>query len=281
MKSNLPIGHSYINYTPYLSPVNPSEFTTCALWLDASDYKSIEFVSGSVDKWKDKRNDTYTSTRNLSSVGATRPGYSTNVLNGNPVITFQGDNDTLISDVVQSENFNFSNLAYFLVVRPATTQPTAAAKDLLGIISTDTSGLYGRSLGLNQNTGTWREEYYSGFQNLSAYTGNTWYFVSLEFVGTTSAFFYVNGTASGSPVASATGTNTTGLKIGSYNGDSSYAAFNGNFDVAEVIVFGHSSTTLTSQQRQQLEGYLAWKWGLTANLPSTHPFKNFPPLIVN
>jgi len=31
--------------------------------------------------------------------------------------------------------------------------------------------------------------------------------------------------------------------------------------------------TLTILQRQQLEGYLAWKWGLQGNLPSTHPFK--------
>jgi hypothetical protein len=31
------------------------------------------------------------------------------------------------------------------------------------------------------------------------------------------------------------------------------------------------------RQRQQIEGYLAWKWGLVGNLPSTHPFKLFPP----
>ena len=34
---------------------------------------------------------------------------------------------------------------------------------------------------------------------------------------------------------------------------------------------------LTLLQRQQMEGYLAWKWGLQGNLPSTHPFKNGPP----
>jgi hypothetical protein len=35
--------------------------------------------------------------------------------------------------------------------------------------------------------------------------------------------------------------------------------------------------TLTILQRQQMEGYLAWKWGLQGNLPSTHPFKLGPP----
>jgi hypothetical protein len=31
--------------------------------------------------------------------------------------------------------------------------------------------------------------------------------------------------------------------------------------------------------RQRAEGYAAWKWGLTANLPAAHPFKNRPPLV--
>ena len=30
-------------------------------------------------------------------------------------------------------------------------------------------------------------------------------------------------------------------------------------------------------QRQQIEGYLAWKWGLQANLPAGHPYINGPP----
>jgi hypothetical protein len=44
--------------------------------------------------------------------------------------------------------------------------------------------------------------------------------------------------------------------------------------VAEVIVY---STTPTATQRQQIEGYLAWKWGLVASLPASHPYKNYPP----
>jgi hypothetical protein len=39
------------------------------------------------------------------------------------------------------------------------------------------------------------------------------------------------------------------------------------------------SNILTTAQRQDVEGYLAWKWGLTASLPSTHPYKIFPFII--
>jgi hypothetical protein len=43
----------------------------------------------------------------------------------------------------------------------------------------------------------------------------------------------------------------------------------------EVILY---SSPLTDSQRQQLEGYLAWKWGLQSSLPSsTHPYKTFKP----
>jgi hypothetical protein len=48
-----------------------------------------------------------------------------------------------------------------------------------------------------------------------------------------------------------------------------------NGNIAEVIVY---TTSLTTTQRQQVEGYLAWKWGLQANLPaSTHPYRTFKP----
>jgi hypothetical protein len=43
----------------------------------------------------------------------------------------------------------------------------------------------------------------------------------------------------------------------------------------EVILY---SSPLTDSQRQQLEGYLAWKWGLQSSLPSsTHPYRTFKP----
>lgn len=35
--------------------------------------------------------------------------------------------------------------------------------------------------------------------------------------------------------------------------------------------------TITAGKRQKLEGYLAHKWGLTANLPADHPYKTTPP----
>jgi hypothetical protein len=44
--------------------------------------------------------------------------------------------------------------------------------------------------------------------------------------------------------------------------------------ICELIIH---NTALTTFQRQQVEGYLAWKWGLQGSLPANHPYKLWPP----
>ena len=45
-------------------------------------------------------------------------------------------------------------------------------------------------------------------------------------------------------------------------------------DYAEHFTFDY---TLSLEDRQKLEGYLAWKWGIQNNLPVDHPYKDSPP----
>jgi hypothetical protein len=46
-------------------------------------------------------------------------------------------------------------------------------------------------------------------------------------------------------------------------------------DLAAAVIV---TTTLTVADRQRIEGYFAWKYGLIANLPANHPYKNDPPV---
>ena len=83
---------------------------------------------------------------------------------------------------------------------------------------------------------------------------------------------FVNGSA-----MTTTSTTNTGSISNSDVLDIGASAVGGNpltGDVAEVLVGG---ATLSSSDREKLEGYLAWKWGLQDNLPSSHPYKTFPP----
>jgi hypothetical protein len=47
-----------------------------------------------------------------------------------------------------------------------------------------------------------------------------------------------------------------------------------NSFIGEIIYY---TAVLSTTQRQEIEGYLAWKWGLKDSLPSSHPYKLFPP----
>jgi len=47
-------------------------------------------------------------------------------------------------------------------------------------------------------------------------------------------------------------------------------------NINEILVF-NSTTDMTTQQRQQVEAYLAWKWGGQTLLPKTHPYYNLRP----
>ena len=55
---------------------------------------------------------------------------------------------------------------------------------------------------------------------------------------------------------------------------SGFSGYNFGGDVAEVILF---SSSLGTSDREKVEGYLAHKWGLTANLSAGHPYKTVAP----
>ena len=63
--------------------------------------------------------------------------------------------------------------------------------------------------------------------------------------------------------------NINGIIIGAH-----YGYPGGNFwrgYVAEILVF---NGVVNDQDRQIIQGYLAWKWGIASNLPDSHPSKN-------
>jgi hypothetical protein len=74
---------------------------------------------------------------------------------------------------------------------------------------------------------------------------------------------FINGTAAGSDTPGTRTQPNTGNTIGRAI-DSAYI----NGSIREVIVY---NTNHNLVQRQQVEGYLALKWGLSSNLPVTHP----------
>jgi hypothetical protein len=85
---------------------------------------------------------------------------------------------------------------------------------------------------------------------------------------------YVTGGSQGTSVAvSITAGRTSKIGtgfVGTVVNTSNYLTGN----IHEVLGF---SRALSTDDRQTVEGYLAWKWGLQGNLPSTHPYKFLSP----
>jgi len=49
-----------------------------------------------------------------------------------------------------------------------------------------------------------------------------------------------------------------------------------NAGINEVVI----TANLSDENRQKMEGYLAWKWNLEANLPADHPYKQAAPVVI-
>jgi hypothetical protein len=81
-------------------------------------------------------------------------------------------------------------------------------------------------------------------------------------------------TAVGSTPGNLIATND-GFTVGSQRGGA-VGNYYTNMSVGEILVF---YTNISTADRQRIEGYLAWKWGLQANLPSEHPFKTRAPIL--
>jgi len=72
-----------------------------------------------------------------------------------------------------------------------------------------------------------------------------------------------------------TGSNTVaGRATTSYFASDAVSTWFHGGEFGEVIILQNKPTTLN---RQKLEGYLAWKWGLVASLPGGHPYKTSSP----
>jgi hypothetical protein len=69
--------------------------------------------------------------------------------------------------------------------------------------------------------------------------------------------------------------NNSNIIIGNSNGFDFTNRFKGY--IGEIMIFNRH---LINEDRQQIEGYLAWKWGLQSFLASNHLYKNAPPYLI-
>jgi hypothetical protein len=256
------------NITTITSPLTVS--TPCLLWLDAADLSSN---GAAVNTWNDKsgQGNNATGFNNHNGVG-TFPTVLTNTLNNKSVINLSGTNDYFKIN----NNLSIYEVTFVILVKILAVPGTQYVR--YGIINTDRPGFYGYGIGFYGFSPTASSSYKFELLSNDAFTnttvsvdntGNTWYILTATYNANTNyAIFTYNGTILSPNVGVGAGPvdANEGIKIGIWN--TSYST-NTSCYVAEAIIY---NGVLSNGERQSVEGYLATKWGMRNNLPSTHPF---------
>jgi hypothetical protein len=257
---------------------NPSMIST-ALWLDAADSTkvfsddgtTVVTNGGTVQQWNDKSGNALHISQ---STAGQRPLYSTNALNGRAILTFDGSDDILF----RATGLNgASTISIFAVMRYV----SASGEDIaMGVGETGSTGavraMYRANGGTTQGFAGWSRDVIS-----SAYSTDTggghhifagW---NTDLSGGNHVFISRDGLSTAyTPTGGGVLANTAaGFSVGSLRG-TLVASYRSNISVGEILVLT-SPPELTIRQR--IEGYLAHKWGLTANLPNDHPYKTVGP----
>ena len=235
----------------------PTSISTCAIWFDSTDPYALNnqstIATGTViSTFKNKG----TAPSLQAQAGPTvSPTYSS--IAGYPALAFNG------FQALSTTAFTLSNTqgtTWFATYATQANLAAAATAAIFGTIGfperairqSNTSQFVGHSI----HTAATRTATNTGSLNqLSFYT-------VLDTPTVFTAF------KNGSVLASTT-TNVTYMSGNSQNArigiwDTTFAG-----SIAEIIAYDSPLTTI---QRQQVEGYLAWKWGLQNSLPASHPF---------
>ena len=244
----------------------PPSISGCRLWLDGADMSSLTFSGSVVTQWRDKSGNG----NNATSVN--NPSYNTES-NGVDFVRTSSQYFTLPDGTYPFDNSSYS---YFYIFTPRNT--VLGQTLTFGGSNNATAGDFGRSIGFrtgDAGTGTLQTYWFSyDLQTSTTFTLNVKNFAANFYTSGGSRSIWINFVqgASDTPSVARTQRSTWNL-IGAAGSGASYSGFL-DAQIHEYIVYNSQLPTL---QRQQVEGYLAWKWGIQASLPANHPFRNYRP----
>jgi len=247
-----------------VAPFNPTQISGCQLWLDGSDSTTITTVTG-VSQWNDKSVNGYNLTQ---STGGSQPTRSGNLLN------FVSNYNM---NIPQAAINNAATWSIFFMVNPIASVNWFMAKQHDGTNSfnifstTQTGGPSPNAYFTGATNYLYVRMYNAGTLGASsaALTMSQLQLLSFVYDGT-SLYIYINGNLSSTTTggfAVQNDTSCTNFLLGEWYGNGTNYNSSGNFQLGEL---NYWNTGLTTPQQQQVEGYLAQKWGLRSNLPSGH-----------
>jgi hypothetical protein len=251
---------------PSLSSFSLRSISGITLWMDAADASTLTLSGTSVTQWRDKSLSGYVFT------SPSPPVSGVNTMNGLNVVTNQGSQYLQITNYSQT----FTTCSFFVVMKPT---GSFGSWDFLGIFMSQTTGAPYFYIELSATMVPNRYSFATTVNGRDAFAGNLGsssvsgitYLLSGFVTGNTSTNFQnLNGTPFESYNYNLT---TGGLASNLSNVTIRLAGWPSNSksgQYAEILMFDR---ILPQRDYQQVEGYLAWKWGLQTSLPANHPYR--------
>lgn len=231
----------------------PSEIIS-SIWLDASDKSTITHSSGSVSQWSDKSGNDANATQ---GTGSKQPTTGTRTLNGLNVIDF----DRATANNLEIANIPYGTTDEFMIFTVGKFDTTTSYEFFI-------QGRYASRSGIGLFGDLYRSVVAGNSYITSTKITTNPSLLSLCVDNGTNVDFLLNGTS----IDTQTGTYSITNQQADIGSQTDLYHLDGY--IAEIIVTSHC----TLIDRQRIEGYLAHKWGLEANLPGSHPYKNNAPL---
>ena len=265
LRANLPVTHSGYILPSFSTAFTPKSISGLQMWLDATDPNATGIVPAdgtTVSVWNDKSGNNYNATVAAGKIAGT---YST----ANKAVNFAASN----TGYATSYTANPSTETMFVVFN----NPSPSGNNNMVIGGPQgarslSGGFAGGGAGVGACSYLNNEVAWSGMASMPAgtYTSGTTVIITGQVNGATTSISQNGGTIYSNTTAYPFIAGTT-----TYLGtDYYYSAYYYIGYEMEVIFY---NSLLSLSQRQQVEGYLAWKWGLQNNLPSTHAYKKFRP----
>ena len=234
-----------------LIPGNPTDIPGCVLWLDAADTQAMTLSGSNVTTWIDK-----------SGLSNNATSYNTPVLTANAINGRQAISTSNLPYFTGSVSVTGTTVTIFCVATTTRTLPNGGSDQRLVSLENGANVDYGRTDGViglfNQSSsswiGTWRV---SGPIASNAIVTNT-PFVAVSRYDGTNGYLWLNGVAGTRASSASTGTFAV-TKYGIGNQANPSGEYWQGF-IGEVIIY---NSALSDTQRQQVEGYLGRKWGIS------------------
>jgi len=250
----------------------PNYITGLNLWLDASDLTTlfqdkpgtapVTATGQSVNLWKDKSSSSNNAVTTTTATYNNPAVVNYNSLNGLPVLTFAGINGY---DVTPSKvPYGANSATYFYVCNS-----TSSAGEQTVMFTNQ----YGNGAGRRHHLAGGGSSFIADLTNSYFTQDNTSFFNTYN---TASIILnnFENGWVNGNPF-NITNNIPISLVGGAFSATIGYLDIYPLFgNIAEIIIYNYD---LPIFQRIQVEGYLAWKWGLQTKLPSNHPYRYYSP----